>query len=228
MVRRHQQGPASTRRPRRSALDAVKNGRHPVLPEHWSQTYNHWLEHPGLVHFTAALVGHQIPAWYDADGEVYVARSEADALKQSGGKPLTRDPDVLDTWFSSALVCHHARLADSALWRRTACICRQCARHRQRHHLLLGRPPAGDDDAAPFTDKVPFRDVYINAMVRDAEGNKMSKSKGTCGTEIDLVDGIELEPLVVKSLQGLMLESHKEKAEKYIRKTSRRASGLRC
>ena len=69
-----------------------------------------------------------------------------------------------------------------------------------------------------FTDKVPFRDVYINAMVRDAEGNKMSKSKGNVLDPIDLLDGIELEPLVAKSTTGLMLASHKEKAEKYIRK----------
>ncbi len=201
------------------ALDAVARGDIRFFPEHWTQTYNHWLQNIQDWCISRQLWwGHQIPAWYDADGKVYVARSEADALKQSGGKPLTRDPDVLDTWFSSALVCHTTLgWPDGARFEKDSV------------YLPSNVLVTGNDIiffwvarmimmTLHFTDRVPFRDVYINAMVRDAEGNKMSKSKGNVLDPIDLVDGIALEPLVEKSLKGLMLESHKEKAEKYIRK----------
>ncbi len=201
------------------ALEAVKKGDIRFFPEHWAQTYNHWLENIQDWCISRQLWwGHQIPAWYDADGKVYVARSETDALKQSGGKPLTRDPDVLDTWFSSALVCHTTLgWPDQARFEKDSA------------YLPSNVLVTGNDIiffwvarmvmmTLHFTDKVPFRDVYINAMVRDAEGNKMSKSKGNVLDPIDLLDGIELEPLVAKSTTGLMLASHKEKAEKYIRK----------
>ncbi len=201
------------------ALDAVKNGDVKFYPEHWTSTYNHWLGNIRDWCISRQLWwGHQIPAWYDADGKIYVARSEEEALKQSGGKPLTRDPDVLDTWFSSALVCHTTLgWPDQARFEKDSV------------YLPSNVLVTGNDIiffwvarmvmmTLHFTDKVPFRDVYINAMVRDAEGTKMSKSKGNVLDPIDLLDGIELEPLVEKSLKGLMLASHKEKAEKYIRK----------
>ena len=201
------------------ALDAVKNGDVKFYPEHWTSTYNHW--HGNIRDWCISRQlwwGHQIPAWYDADGKIYVARSEAEALKQSGGKPLTRDADVLDTWFSSALVCH-----TTLGWPD------QAAFVKDSIYLPSNVLVTGNDIiffwvarmvmmTLHFTDKVPFKDVYINAMVRDAEGTKMSKSKGNVLDPIDLLDGIELEALVEKSLKGLMLASHKEKAEKYIRK----------
>jgi valyl-tRNA synthetase len=201
------------------ALDAVANGDVKFFPEHWTSTYNHWLNNIQDWCISRQLWwGHQIPAWYDADGKVYVARSEEEALKQSSGKPLTRDADVLDTWFSSALVCH-----TTLGWPDKARFEKDCV------YLPSNVLVTGNDIiffwvarmivmTLHFTDKVPFKDVYINAMVRDADGNKMSKSKGNVLDPIDLLDGIELEPLVAKSTQGLMLASHKEKSEKYIRK----------
>ncbi len=201
------------------ALDAVKNGDVKFYPEHWTSTYNHWLGNIRDWCISRQLWwGHQIPAWYDADGKIYVARSEEEALKLSDGKPLTRDADVLDTWFSSALVCH------------TTLGWPDLARFEKDSVYLPSNVLVTGNDiiffwvarmvmmTLHFTDKVPFKDVYINAMVRDAEGTKMSKSKGNVLDPIDLLDGIELEPLVEKSLKGLMLASHKEKAEKYIRK----------
>jgi valyl-tRNA synthetase len=201
------------------ALDAVAHGDVNFHPEHWTSTYNHWLNNIQDWCISRQLWwGHQIPAWYDADGKVYVARTEEDALKQSGGKPLTRDADVLDTWFSSALVCHTTLgWPDKVRF------------EKDKVYLPSNVLVTGNDIiffwvarmivmTLHFTDQVPFKDVYINAMVRDADGNKMSKSKGNVLDPIDLLDGIELEPLVGKSTQGLMLASHKEKSEKYIRK----------
>jgi valyl-tRNA synthetase len=201
------------------ALDAVAHGDVKFHPEHWTATYNHWLNNIQDWCISRQLWwGHQIPAWYDADGVVYVARSEEEALKLSGGKPLTRDADVLDTWFSSALVCHTTLgWPDKVRF------------EKDKVYLPSNVLVTGNDIiffwvarmivmTLHFTDKVPFKDVYINAMVRDADGNKMSKSKGNVLDPIDLLDGIELEPLVEKSTQGLMLASHKEKSEKYIRK----------
>ena len=203
------------------ALDAVKQGDVKFVPEHWSATYNHWLENIHDWCISRQLWwGHQIPAWYAPNGDVIVARSLEEAAAKSGvsASELKRDPDVLDTWFSSALVCH-TTLGWPDMTRFDA----------DKHYLPSNVLVTGNDIiffwvtrmivmTLHFTDRVPFKDVYINAMVRDAEGNKMSKSKGNVLDPIDLVDGIELEPLVKKSMTGLMLASHQEKAEKYVRK----------
>jgi valyl-tRNA synthetase len=198
-------------------LDAVATGEVKFYPDHWSATYNHWLSNIQDWCISRQLWwGHQIPAWYDEDGKVYVARDESEATKKAGGKKLTRDADVLDTWFSSALVPFSSLgwpedtpdlktfLPSSVLVTGNDIIFFWVARM-----IMM---------TLHFTEKVPFKDVYINAMVRDAEGQKMSKSKGNTLDPLDLIDGIELEPLVAKSTQGLMLAAHKEKAEKYIRK----------
>jgi valyl-tRNA synthetase len=204
------------------ALDAVRNGDVKFHAEHWSATYYHWLENIQDWCISRQLWwGHQIPAWYDEKGNVYVGRSEEEIRAKNasvGNSLLRRDEDVLDTWFSSALVCH-----TTLGWPD------QSRFTRDEVYLPSNVLVTGNDIiffwvarmivmTLHFTDQVPFKDVIINPMVRDSEGNKMSKSKGNVLDPIDLLDGIELEPLVAKSTTGLMLASHKEKAEKYIRK----------
>jgi len=199
------------------SIDLVANGTVQFVPGHWSSTYHHWLENIQDWCISRQLWwGHRIPAWYDEDGRVYVARTEAEAKEKSGGKKLHRDPDVLDTWFSSALVPFtslgwpdktpdlNAFLPSSVLVTGFDIIFFWVARM-----IMM---------TSYFTGVAPFRHVYINAIVRDADGQKMSKSKGNTIDPLDLIDGVSLEALIGKSTVGLLRGDHKQKIEKYLSK----------
>lgn len=202
------------------AIEAVKKGELKFVPEKWTKVYYRWLEDIQDWCISRQLWwGHRIPAWYDNAGNVYVAESEFKARKKyklSDDIELKQDEDVLDTWFSSAL-WPFATLD----WPKKT---KELAEFYPTSTLVTGFDIIFFWVARmvmmgiKFLGKVPFKEVYIHGLIRDSEGQKMSKSKGNTLNPLDLIDGIDLESLVQQRKQALMLPKLAEKVERTTRK----------
>ena len=203
------------------AVEAVESGRIRFVPDNWKNTYFEWMRNIQDWCISRQIWwGHRIPAWYDEQGNIYVGRSEEEVRSRhqlGADYPLRQDEDVLDTWFSSALWPFSTlgwpdqtrRLEmfypTSVLVTGFDIIFFWVARM-----IMMG---------LKFMDDVPFHEIYVHGLVRDAEGQKMSKSKGNVLDPIDVIDGIDLAPLVAKRTSGMMQPQLAQRIEQSTRKS---------
>ncbi|MFA5959680.1 MAG: valine--tRNA ligase [Tatlockia sp.] len=202
------------------AIEAVQKGEIRFIPENWTKTYYQWMENIEDWCISRQLWwGHRIPAWYDKDGTIYVAQSEAEVRFKHNlddSVALFQDEDVLDTWFSSALwpfstLGWPQRTPEFEQFYPTSVLITgfDIIFFWVARMIMMG---------LKFTGKIPFRDVVITGLIRDSEGQKMSKSKGNVLDPIDIIDGINAEDLVEKRTANLMLSSARDKIARATRK----------
>ncbi|MBM6552217.1 valine--tRNA ligase [Marinomonas ostreistagni] len=203
------------------AIEAVENGSIEFVPKQWENTYFAWMRDLQDWCISRQLWwGHQIPAWYDAEGNVYVGNDEASVREKyslAGDVELTRDEDVLDTWFSSALWTFATQgwpeeTEDFELFAESDVLV-------TGFDIIFFWVARMIMMTLKFTNKVPFKKVYITGLIRDERGDKMSKSKGNVIDPLDLINGIDIESLVAKRTYGMMQPHLAQKVEKNTRET---------